>query len=56
MLASSSEDICKDGLGHLASKLLSIGYPQQLISEHIQSAYNQLIARLPVPYSNILEQ
>lgn len=56
MLASSSEDICKDGLGHLASKLLSIGYPQQLISEHIQSAYNQLIARLPVPYSNTLEQ
>ena len=56
MLANSSKSNCEDGLRHLANKLISIGYPQHLISERIQSAYDQLIAHLPVPYSNTLEQ
>ena len=55
MLTASSLDICADNLHRLAKKLLSAGYPADIIKEHMLIAYKQYLPRLPLPYASLEE-
>ena len=52
MIASSSLEICYDGLAELLVKLGSINCPHSLALETVSSSYNRFLPLLPVPFSN----
>ena len=51
IIASSSLELCKEGLLRLYDKFISIGFPNALAQSTIVDAFEQLLPSMPVPYN-----